>query len=257
MQTKTRQQLKKLLFEISPKEKREEIIFKESDTLAKDIENLAQALSVLDKSRQRDSDALMAMVRDHIAGVRNEMAETFEKHRLELSQRFEGVFSKYGEYEKAVDGKNSHLSKELRNEIKKEVKELSKEIGRVNDLIPKMWGGSSRTLYLNGNTISPQNLYSDVNLIPGNGIVISAVNNPTTLRVDVTISSTGGGGLDSEVPGGDIDGVNTEFTVLNTPVMFFWNGQFQNPNVPDYTYASGIITMTTPPSPGDNLLSFF
>lgn len=67
----------------------------------------------------------------------------------------------------------------------------------------------------------------------------------------------GGGNLASEVPTGTIDGSNTMFSVANAPIQFFWNGQLQNPNVPDYTYAAGVITMTTAPNPGDNLLSFY
>lgn len=59
----------------------------------------------------------------------------------------------------------------------------------------------------------------------------------------------------TEVPGGTIDGTNTVFTVSHAPDMFFWNGQYQNPVIFDYTYVAGTITMATAPQPGDNIVS--
>lgn len=75
------------------------------------------------------------------------------------------------------------------------------------------------------------------------------------------ISGGGSGGtLTAEIPTGTIDGTNTDFIVTATPVLFYWNGQLQNPLIspPDYVYDSltMTITMTTAPSPGDNLLSY-
>ena len=125
MKKRTTQQLKKLLFEISPKEDREKLIFKESDSLAKDIETLAQSIALLDQNREKGDKALVHMVQASIAGVREDMAETFEKHRIELETHFSEVFGKYGEYERAVEGKHTTLSTELRKEIQKQVKNLS------------------------------------------------------------------------------------------------------------------------------------
>lgn len=70
---------------------------------------------------------------------------------------------------------------------------------------------------------------------------------------------TPGGTLAAETPTGTIDGTNPDFHVDHLPIQFFWNGQYQNPNAGDYTYDSGtgIITMATPPSPGDNLVSYY
>lgn len=98
------------------------------------------------------------------------------------------------------------------------------------------------------------------------GSGLSTVSHDTTLTGDGThqnpLSVVGGGGgtLTAEIPTGTIDGTNTDFIVTATPVLFYWNGQLQNPLVspPDYVYDSltMTITMTTAPSPGDNLLSY-
>lgn len=74
-------------------------------------------------------------------------------------------------------------------------------------------------------------------------------------------SSAVGGTLARELPVGDIDGVNTLFTVTNDTIILTWNGQVQNPLIspPDFTYDSNTktITMAVAPMPGDNLLSYY
>ncbi len=75
----------------------------------------------------------------------------------------------------------------------------------------------------------------------------------------LVITPGGGGTLTPETPTGTIDGNNTAFHVNHTPIQVFQNGQYQNPNVPDYTFNSGtgIINFTTPPLPGDNLITYY
>lgn len=59
-----------------------------------------------------------------------------------------------------------------------------------------------------------------------------------------------------EIPTGDIDGINTEFTISETPISetqnLYLNGIFQT-EVSDYTLSGTTITFVTAPQTGDEL----
>lgn len=60
-----------------------------------------------------------------------------------------------------------------------------------------------------------------------------------------------------EVPSGNKNGINTDFTIANTPIsnseMIFLNGVMQNPTF-DYTISTTTITFLNPPIPTDVIL---
>lgn len=66
--------------------------------------------------------------------------------------------------------------------------------------------------------------------------------------------------VSSEIPTGDIDGSNDEYTLLHTPVegtvTVFLNGLLQDPG-DDYTIAGSVITFAAPPETGDVVLACY
>ncbi len=104
-------------------------------------------------------------------------------------------------------------------------------------------------------------------VINQDGELEAVIGNPSDcVMVDGSTAPCGGGGpqfVDSEVPGGVIDGVNANFTLANTPnpatsLVLFRNGVVQNPGV-DYTlngptaqFLAGAV-----PQPGDSLTAWY
>jgi len=64
--------------------------------------------------------------------------------------------------------------------------------------------------------------------------------------------------VDGETPTGDIDDINTDFVLANTPVSgsvkVFLNGIRQTVTT-DYTISGATITFVTPPTSGDIILT--
>lgn len=65
----------------------------------------------------------------------------------------------------------------------------------------------------------------------------------------------------NETPGGTMDGVNTTFTLANTPssgtVAFYYNGQrlkYNSGSGGDFTVSGTNVTLTTAPIVGDTLI---
>jgi len=73
--------------------------------------------------------------------------------------------------------------------------------------------------------------------------------------VDYTMSNTAYGGSFNITPAGDIDGVNTVFTLPESPsaVLVYLNG-IRQVNVAHYSIAGDTITFTQPPEAGDWIL---
>lgn len=283
MKTEKRKKLKKILETISSPEEMKmfdsaesakylKIFSKEIGKIQKIIEDhdsargeFVRALNLLDDKHQELSkysktstgvinSKLIELTTSHIR-----FTEQYSKTISSLQEAISGLEKGYKEGGTSLEKLRKEFLKNL-NPLIDKIEELgSRKLG--NNVGGPEGVGGSRTTFLNGVNISPFDMYGDINWLPGTGVSIVPVNNTTTNQVDVTISVTGGSGggstLTSEIPSGTIDGTNTVFTVANTPIEFFWNGQFQNPNAGDYAYATGTITMATAPSPGDNLLSFY
>lgn len=146
----------------------------------------------------------------------------------------------------------------------------------------------------NGSTLSGAELSGDATTSGSNAVTVVNVNGtsvPTNSAADQTIvttaSATGswksipncttgaiqyatashtfscgavltGTIVDNETPTGTINGVNTTFTLANTPsptasVHLYKNGQLLYAGGADYTLATATITMTTAPKTGDVL----
>jgi hypothetical protein len=65
----------------------------------------------------------------------------------------------------------------------------------------------------------------------------------------------------TEVPAGTINGTNTAFTLVNTPLansqIIFWNGIALFAGNGDYTISANALTMATPPQSGDTLIAVY
>lgn len=88
----------------------------------------------------------------------------------------------------------------------------------------------------------------------GNGVTGTAVGN------DVSVTIPGGIADQVEIPSGDLDDVNTVFTVTNLPKQIFLNGAYQTAEGVDYTLSGSgpyTITFVTAPSSGSILRSIY
>jgi hypothetical protein len=65
----------------------------------------------------------------------------------------------------------------------------------------------------------------------------------------------------AEVPGGTINGTNTVFTLVNTPIInsqfLFWNGLALFPGAGDYTISGSTLTLTIAPQVDDTLIAVY
>ncbi len=68
-------------------------------------------------------------------------------------------------------------------------------------------------------------------------------------------SGSGGGSLAIEIPTGTVNGVNTVFTVLHTPVFISVDGINKFPSL-NYTYSIGTITIIDGAPPVISIYSF-
>jgi len=63
----------------------------------------------------------------------------------------------------------------------------------------------------------------------------------------------------TEIPAGTINGTNTAFTLVNTPIansqVIYWNGIALFPGAGDYTISGNTITLTAAPASGDTLIA--
>jgi len=80
--------------------------------------------------------------------------------------------------------------------------------------------------------------------------------------VNITVSQTGSPGIGrtiQEIPAGAVNGINTIFTVANTPTGIFFllslNGLIQGEG--DFSRTNGTITFDVAPFTGDSLQVFY
>jgi hypothetical protein len=114
-------------------------------------------------------------------------------------------------------------------------------------------GNANRNIQLDGvNILRP---FTDINLIAGSGVTITASANQTTKYTDITFSAAGAT-IASEIPVGAVDGVNTVYTVAHEPLFVMSDGMFRV-NGYGYTYAAGTITMDALIPPVQYIISYY
>lgn len=93
-----------------------------------------------------------------------------------------------------TDNTNTLLTKEEAKKATKEIQDRLDELRReMLNRITNLGGGAmNRQMFIGG--VDPLKTYTDMNFKAGSNVTISYANNNTTKRVDVTISSIGGGG---------------------------------------------------------------
>lgn len=259
MRKQTKRKLIEFLYEISPKEDRDSLVLKQTGNITKDIENISKAIIELDERYNGSQERLVDAINSSISALRGEIEEKMGEDKDSILQEHHTkIMELYGTYESSISSKSETLSKSLKSELLKEIKIMHEEIERVRGLAPKAWGGSSRMIYNNGQPMSPENLYSDINLIMGSGLTLTAVNNTQTLRVDVTISVTGGGGSANIIFGEVVAGSSNTFTLAHTPsgtISLSANGQVLTLTT-DYTISGAVITTISSWSTGSVLASY-
>lgn len=145
----------------------------------------------------------------------------------------------------------SQVSKEISNSKESNGKALETEVSNLikgiedlrTELLNRMsalGGGSMNRQILIGG-VDYLKSYTDINFIAGSGITILAVNDNAKKRVNVTITSSGGGGVSYEEPVGAVNDSNTTFTVSNTPVYIIVNGA-------QYLVGTGLFTSYSAPT---------
>lgn len=85
--------------------------------------------------------------------------------------------------------------------------------------------------------------------LPWSGIYVNQINGVTVPRI-----------VFSEVPTGDVDGVNNQYRLagqaLNNDILLFKNGIAQTPTT-DYLFSTSTITMNTPPPVNSHMLAHY
>lgn len=241
--------LRKLLLSLSDESEKPKEILDYIDSIESDIEDIMSSIRISQKdSRDNISDLFngVKLMDDKYKEVFDQKDKVFDEKVTLINKKIDSFFEVYKKYIK-LNKEDSVVSlKELRRDLSKDinivkdkledyVKDIIKKFERLgNNMVPQAWGGSSRTFYLRGNTISPDNIYSDINLIAGPNVTINNVNNETTHRVDVTISATGDGG---GIPGGPLYAVQ----INNPDGTFFGDSSFTyNPSTQQIQLTAGL-----------------
>lgn len=262
--------LKGLLLKISPEEEKTSVLMGFYNSLTADVVELAKHVSSSTKKSVKYSQTVSEGMTEKIVELKKEIKELQKEKELEnkkalkeiekVVKLYEDLTIKTENYSKEYDKKLPGELKKIKAEYTKMFNGLSSEMERVGNIIPNAWGGSSRTLYLNGLPIS--NRYSDVNFIPGNGITISEVDNEVTDQADVTITSTGGGGstienVYNEFPTDPVDDSNTVFNTLNEFTLgttrLYYNGVRQALGLKYTETSNSQVTFIIPPQTGSTV----
>lgn len=151
---------------------------------------------------------------------------------------------------RSMTSESSAASKRSVQDIKSRLEELSKDIEKsrqeFNLRIAGLGGGSMNRQILVGG-VNPLTRYTDYNIIAGAGITITTANDDANRRVNLTITSNGGGGgISYETPVGTVDDSNVTFTVSHTPLYIVVNGAQYLAGTGTFTsYLAGTITLSS------------
>lgn len=272
---------RKMLFKLATSDERLELILLHYESMQREIDKVLNTVDIF-STKSTDLSKDFTKVTAYVDKAISELQE----NREEFEKRYGGLLTKSDKdfgvriddilgqlrtifawqklFEKTNKEKSEGSLKGLEKKFLKKFEEMSTDFQNLRNVKPQYWGGSSRMIYLNstggiGNPASPQNLYSDINLIAGAGISFLVENNSTGSWVDITISATGGSGgstLGFEIPTGTIDGNNAVFTVTHVPLYIVLNGAtyFENDG---YTLSGFTVTMLIVPETGSTLRSAF
>lgn len=272
MDRKKKNKLRKFFLEIAGEDP--DSVKEVFDSFQNDLESFDKIITALAKTFIKHGEKLESLEQKQKGDIGNveralklsqkTLSESLEHDLKALSSDF-GI--KLSDWKKEYATSDKKTSDEW-TKFKKTTNKLLDELANRVDLIPREsgispFGGSNRTFYIAGVPASPNNLYADINLIAGTNVTITAVNNNTTKRADVTITASGGGGggLSKETPVGTIDNANVTFTVNNVPFFINVNGAIYN--VGDGQYASltpgtpNTITLTNPVGTGGFIKSYY
>jgi len=195
-----------------------------------DVAEVAHRVLALIPTPSVDTDELIQKVRDAIE-IPEITAEELGEKILASGVKFTPDF---------IEG-----LEELLEEFKRKLQEENLSTIRRN--IQQRGGPTQFLVKSNGAGVSRVDSINFVNA------TVTATGNGT--NVDVSFSG-GGGGTNIETPSGTVNGVNTAFTVSNTPVYINVDGLNRFSGV-GYSYAGGTITITDGAPPTQYIRSFY
>ena len=170
------------------------------------LDDLSGKMKLIPGNLKTYVDGQIEKVRDSAVQIAREVVSAAAEDIEELSKKIEG-------YSSVFEAINTRIDK-LQNRIDK--------LGRNGSGGPTMASGApNRSVYVNGKIVSGR--FSDVNFKAGSNVTITTADNMTTMQVDVTVTSSGGGSGPT-VPTGTVDGSNNTFTASTTPTIVFTEG---------------------------------
>lgn len=210
-----------------------ELLIKETD---KRVRSYLANLQKNADSKLEDVNSLITRLEDKLSSsdseVRNQLKEAksaildFNSKLSKAHKEIESLVNKsFAAYDK-LDNKTELINKEI-DSLKKDL------ISRFSDAMSHKGGGSmNRQIRIDGTNYLTR--YTDINLKAGSGMTLAAANDDVNKRVNITFTSTGGGGsgvsvanlsaqLDSENPGIYTVPANTAFVALfgsNSPFTY-------------------------------------
>lgn len=189
---------------------------------------------------------------------KNEEISRLTERLNELPLVKELAIRSFSELKARLDRMEEATEPDIVSPLKKEIQDVRSE------LISKIQSAShgdhaNRNIAIGGNT-SVLSVYTDVNLIAGSGVAITATRNRTTKYTDVTLSAAAGNLVVLIPTSGVIDGVNTIFTFATAPTLVVVDNAntFNKQNMaPDSTANwTGTTTITLNVAPTFNLYAF-
>lgn len=139
---------------------------------------------------------------------------------------------------------------EQTQELEKEIRDLEKRVTSRISSIGNHGDHANRNIAVGSNT-SILSRYTDINLIAGTNVTLTATPNNTTKYTDITITASGSGSstVYNDTVSGTIDGVNKVFvtsSIISSPITLFLSGSPYQAGV-DYTTLGSVLTYTTAP----------
>lgn len=201
-----------------------------------------------------ETELKLSSFNKEIESLYQEIKNTISK-REKITRYLEKDLSSIKSQMESIVTNGIENEKQVRDELKSDIKKITEEF---NQRISRIGGGhANRKISINGTVISTR--YTDINF-KGNGVTYSAVDNNTTKQVDLTLTSSGGGGSGYQVPlSGVVDGVNKVFTWATAPnaIVVDNSGVMNIQNItPDLTVNwTGTTTTTLSVAPNFNVFS--
>lgn len=179
------------------------------------------------------------------------------KHGIELEKAKKDYIAKIADLKEEL----VILKKSFEDTQKQQAKNFKDELKKLSDVVKYMdeskgspAGVSQVAMLLNGSLASK--LWSTFNLIAGSGVTMSAVDNNALARTDITITSSGGSGINVYTKtSGNIDGSNLVFGVANKPLFISVDGSNKFENI-HYTYSANFVTITDGVAPAQDFHYF-